>query len=181
MASEPRDPVRALPHDLVRVLWELLPVEACALSGRVSHVWRAALTATGHPLEAYLRVGYFVGSPALLTWARAQARPFPWDFGACAAIAKAGKLGTLEWARTQTPPCPWDWRACSAAAEGGHLAVLQWARAQTPPCLWDESTCAVAARGGHLAVLQWARAQTPPCPWNESVCNEAAAGGFLDI
>src|SRR5271169_5689086 len=130
MASEPRDPVRALPHDLVRSLWGLLPVEACVLSGRVSRVWRAILTATGLPLEAYLRVEYFVGSPALLAWARAQARPFPWTPCVCAAIAKAGKLETLEWARAQTPACPWDWQTCSAAAEGGHLAVLQWARVQ---------------------------------------------------
>jgi hypothetical protein len=174
------DPVLQLPRELVRLLWAALPVEACILCACVSRAWRAALVAAGAPLEAGLRVSYFVGTPALLAWARAQ-RPRPRDERVSAAAARGARLATLQWARALPRPCRWDERTCSAAAANGHLAVLRWARAQNPRCPWDEGTCSGAAKGGHLEVLRWARAQSPPCPWDEWTCAEAAAGGHLEL
>jgi hypothetical protein len=178
------DLVRVLPGELARALWESLPVEACVLCARVSRAWRAALVAAGMPAEACLRVSYFVGSPALLAWARAQARPCPWDEDTCGAIAQAGRLKTLKWARAQDPPCPWDGRTCSEAARGGHLALLEWGRGQSPRCPWGIDACAAAAGSGRLVVLRWLRSWlrvSIPCPWDESICSAAARGGHLEL
>jgi hypothetical protein len=176
------DLVHLLPRELARALWDSLPVEACVLCARVSCEWLAALVAAGAPTAGYLRVAYFVESPALLSWARAQARPCPWNESVCAAAARGGHLATLQWARSCAPPCPWDGRTCTAAAQGGRLPLLQWARAQEPPCPWGlPNVCAAAARGGHLALLQWAGAQAAPREWDAQVCASAAGGGHLEV
>ena len=53
-------------------------------------------------------------------------------------------IALLSWARSQSNPCPWDAKTCSRAAKGGNLAVLQWMRAQSAPCAWSGNTCEAA-------------------------------------
>jgi hypothetical protein len=138
----------------------------------------SGLPRAGGAGQVRLHVKDFVGSVALLAWAKGCAG-FPWTEKTCAAVARGGNLEVLQWAMGHD--CPTDAATCLAAARGGHLTLLQWMHEQYPPCLWKAGPeiCPAAARGGHLEVLQWLREKG--CPWEGRVCMCAAAKGHLDV
>ena len=157
----------------------LLDPTTRALFGRVGMACRDAvlrcpqLACAGRTAGLKLLVENFVGSVAMLAWARASG--CQWDEHTARACAAGGHLEVLQWARARG--CPWNVWTCNSAAEFGYLEMLAWAVEQG--CDWDNVVCRRAARGGHLEVLQWAREHG--CEWDEECCINAAEGGNLQV
>ena len=164
----------------MEVLERLDPTDL-TLFASVGKAARSAVVASGLPRAGTtagmpLKVDDFVGSVALLAWAKDNG--CPWTAETFGAIGEGGNMAELVWAREHD--CPWDYETCACATWAGHMGMLQWAREHG--CEWDEMTVrAPATREGHLEVLRWA-IREHDCPWNaDDVSFSADGGGHLAV
>ena len=136
------------------VLARLDPTD-CVMLALVAKPWLAVVLANKLPRAGQkgavkLELEDFVGSAAMLAWAKANG--CPWVARVCSLAAEGGHLEALQWAREND--CPWNSSVCYTAAGWGHLEVLQWALGQECPFDEDE-LCAAAIDGGDPEMCDW--------------------------
>ena len=150
-----------LPSDVLELVLSGLDPTSLFLFARVSKGAREAARARAPARRDDLRVKDFVGSVAMLSWAKKDGCPWTESVAeACASVR--GNLPVLKHARTRLR-CPIDVdRVRHIAAENGDVATLRWALETQGDRVLRWETCERAARRGRLDVVRYVAGHASP-------------------